>query len=464
MATSPSKTANYFWNMPQDLVSSKTGMTNLNFEKTFLYGQYQPNLAIVGAATKFSDFWMGIEYKGQFADNNYNKYLWKATATDSKKNHLASNAYNMENEILFTGHLPFALPMGFQVGFNIGGTYGKSYRTIGNTGEFGNIDPPDGQLSNYNLGISNHIIFTPALSYAVKVPLEERFALTPSITIKSGFAPNTETASYKDSSGNVSAKRHQLRITPDITLDLEFSWAGKKNTSYLAGLEYNFAGDFGENEITKWSVGNANNEREIKAAWQVENNIALRYRQTTNFTDRLRMAWQVKANINLRNRFWPGEVVKTQSYNEVYPDTYMFVGGSKTRSGSTDRFVYNTDIFFATFAPIANIGLQYDLKPEKVIFGLGIEVIPFMFEHSYYDMYIGADLGGNKNQARTLEETTQKLNKFSAKFSTGFSIYFTPQVMLDTGLNIEISNTSSKVSFDDIWKNSNIQLALGVSL
>lgn len=478
---SPSKAINSFWNSPADYVSSKTGMKNLDLENCFLYTDYSRQLLKFGVAHQIKDFfWWGLEYKGNFfpsdvhIEEDYNSLsaFPKAIKTTSIKIENDRSLYDLENELLFTGCFPTAVPgvpMGFQVGFRVGGAFYKNYYAISDGGEF-SVHSPVVTGEKWSKGSRNELLFTSKISYAASIPLE-RYTFTPSLTASLGINPRSEKTKYTEIGGNsVTGERNSTEIVPDVTLDTELVFPRTELMTHLVGLEYKFGGDFLKNSLATKNETNANKKTQVerKQEQNMSNVLTARYRMVHNINQRLSLAWQVKLGFQFKNRAVPGPVAYTQDSRPIVPNTAETVvltttGSTKTsvRSGADDGFVYRTDAFSTVILPVLTVGMRYELKPSKLIFNAGAEITPFTYTYTDYNTYAIRNLE-NKSTEKKYENkrTESNFNKFSMSVGLGLSFYATPSFLIDTGMKIVADNSGGNLSFTDVLDQSELYIAI----
>lgn len=453
----------------QDTVSSKTGMSSIEFNNVFVYGNYATESINIGAATRFSDVWVGFEYSGNFLNNTSSDVddpLGTLGSKDTAAGYFSeSNPSNTLKTTVHLANMPF--PMGFHVGFTLGGKY--------ETGEFAfsnnTFSKPFDYINNYERGFKNNLSYTPSLGYKISVPVGN-CVISPTVQADLGIAQNNAYAKYTTPAGiSNSLEQKQLTYLPLASLQIDTDLPPLGSMSHTVGVQYDYAGFFAHNTTFTQEDAAGTTITEVKAEQRQTHLALLRYTQKVSITDHVRLGWQFRVTTEFSNRVIPSTVTYNTNSRD-YDASPSDVETVKTvndetplKTGASDGRVYETSISKITLTPLFRFGLQWDVIPARLVFNAGVEFEPFAFFKTDMETIVKEQLQSATGQAKTAKKSDLLFDTPLGKFATGLTFHIAPTVVLDTALALDISrNSVNNLSVSNIFNNSLVMLALNVSL
>lgn len=187
----PGKTATGgLYSNPADDVTSKMGLGGISFDKVFIAGEYTPEEINFLTATKFGDVFMGAMYQGNFFKSTGMNVTDENGILGSTTSHGVNTRSENKNSLLLAFHLPGTLPMGVSVGVDISGEYRK-----GNYDENFSV-PSANSTKDHRVGFVDNLLYTPKAGFAIRLPLENGFAIRPQIDVEFGYKTNESKTDY----------------------------------------------------------------------------------------------------------------------------------------------------------------------------------------------------------------------------------------------------------------------------
>ena len=450
----------------QDTVSSKTGMSSIEFNNVFVYGNYATESINIGAATRFSDVWVGFEYSGNFLNNTSSDVDDPLNTLGTATTHGYVGKSEPSNSLKTTVHLanmPF--PMGFHVGFTLGGKYETGEYTFANNSFTQRSDYDN----TYERGYKNSLTYTPSLGYKISIPLGD-FTISPAIQLDLGIAQNDGYAKYTTSDKKEnSLEQKQLTYLPLTSVQVDTDLPPWGAVSHSVGVQYDFSGSFAQNTTFTKEDPAGTTVTEIKAEQKQGHLAILRYTQKLPVTDHVRLGWQFRVTTEFSNRVIPDRMIYDTNTG------WKAAGGTETitiindetplKTGDEDGRVYETSIKEISLVPLFRFGLQWDVIPARLVFNAGVEFEPFAFFKTDMETIVKEQLQSATGQAKTAKKSDLLFDTPLGKFATGLTFHIAPTVVLDTALTLDISrNSVNNLSVNNIFNNSLVMLALNVSL
>ena len=469
MGDSPTKKASAgMYGTSQDAVSSKTGMSSLEFKNVFVYGDYATESINIGVATRFSDVWLGIEYSGNFWNSSSNDVDDPLNTLGTATTHGFTGKSEPFNSLKTTIHLadiPF--PMGFHVGFTLGGEYETGEYSFANNSFTQRIDYDN----DYERGFKNNLTYTPSLGYKISVPVGN-FVISPTVQADLGIAQNNAYAKYTTPARiSNSLEQKQLTYLPLASLQIDTDLPPLGSISHTVGVQYDYAGFFAQNTTFTQEDATGTTITKVKAEQRQTHLALLRYTQKVSITDHVRLGWQFRVTTEYSNRVIPSTVTYNTNSRD-YDSSPSDVETVKTvndetplKTGASDGRVYETSISKITLTPLFRFGLQWDVIPARLVFNAGVEFEPFAFFKTDMETIVKEQLQSATGQAKTAKKSDLLFDTPLGKFATGLTFHIAPTVVLDTALALDISrNSVNNLSVSNIFNNSLVMLALNVSL
>ena len=452
----------------QDTVSSKTGMSSIEFNNVFVYGNYATDSINIGAATRFSDVWVGFEYSGNFLNNTSSDVDDPLNTLGTATTHGYVGKSEPSNSLKTTVHLanmPF--PMGFHVGFTLGGKYETGEYTFANNSFTQRSDYDN----TYERGYKNSLTYTPSLGYKISIPLGD-FTISPAIQLDLGIAQNDGYAKYTTSDKKEnSLEQKQLTYLPLTSVQVDTDLPPWGAVSHSVGVQYDFSGSFAQNTTFTREDTAGTTVTEIKAEQKQGHLAILRYTQKLPVTERVRLGWQFRIASDFSNRIIPSTVTyntNSRDYDSSPADVETVTtnnDGTPLKTGANDNRVYETTINSLSLVPLFKFGLQWDVMPAKLVFNAGVEFEPFTFSRTDMKTVVKETLNSPTGTAKTAEKTEITFDTPLGKFATGLTLYIAPTVVLDTALALDISRRSiSNLTANTILTHSLMMLSLNISL
>lgn len=450
----------------QDTVSSKTGMSSIEFNNVFVYGNYATDSINIGAATRFSDVWVGFEYSGNFWNNTSSDVDDPLNTLGTATTHGYVGKSEPSNSLKTTVHLanmPF--PMGFHVGFTLGGKYETGEYTFANNSFTQRSDYDN----TYERGYKNSLTYTPSLGYKISIPLGD-FTISPAIQLDLGIAQNDGYAKYTTSDEKEnSLEQKQLTYLPLTSVQVDTDLPPWGAVSHSVGVQYDFSGSFAQNTTFTKEDPAGTTVTEIKAEQKQGHLAILRYTQKLPVTERVRLGWQFRLSTEFSNQIFPDRMVyntNTGWQPAGGTETVTTInGGTPLKTGDDDNRVYETTINSLSLVPLFKFGLQWDVMPAKLVFNAGVEFEPFTFSRTDMKTVVKETLSSPIGTAKTAEKTDITFDTPLGKFATGLTLHIAPTVVLDTALALDISRRSiSNLTANTILTHSLMMLSLNISL
>lgn len=470
MGASPTNKASAgMYGTSQDTVSSKTGMSSLEFKNVFVYGDYATESINIGVATRFSDVWLGIEYSGNFwnsSSNDVDDPFGTLGSKDTTAGYfLESEPFNSLKTTIHLADMPF--PMGFHVGFTLGGKYETGEYSFANNSFTQRTDYDN----DYERGFKNNLSYTPSLGYKISIPVGN-FVISPTVQADLGIAQNNAYAKYTTPDGiSNSLEQKQLTYLPLTSLQIDTDLPPLGSISHTVGVQYDYAGSFAQNTTFTQEDTAGTTITEVKAEQRQTHLALLRYTQKVSITDQVRLGWQFRVTTEFSNRVIPSTVTYNTNSRD-YDSSPSDVETVKTvndetplKTGASDGRVYETSISKITLTPLFRFGLQWDVIPARLVFNAGVEFEPFAFFKTDMETIVKEQLQSATGQAKTVKKSETLFDTPLGKFATGLTFHIAPTVVLDTALALDISrNSVNNLSVSNIFNNSLVMLALNVSL
>lgn len=469
MGDSPTKKASAgMYGTSQDAVSSKTGMSSLEFKNVFVYGDYATESINIGVATRFSDVWLGIEYSGNFWNSSSNDVDDPLNTLGTATTHGFTGKSEPFNSLKTTIHLadiPF--PMGFHVGFTLGGEYETGEYSFANNSFTQRTDYDN----DYERGFKNNLTYTPSLGYKISVPVGN-FVISPTVQADLGIAQNNAYAKYTTPARiSNSLEQKQLTYLPLASLQIDTDLPPLGSISHTVGVQYDYAGFFAQNTTFTQEDAAGTTITKVKAEQRQTHLALLRYTQKVSITDHVRLGWQFRVTTEYSNRVIPSTVTYNTNSRD-YDSSPSDVETVKTvndetplKTGASDGRVYETSISKIILTPLFRFGLQWDVIPARLVFNAGVEFEPFAFFKTDMETIVKEQLQSATGQAKTAKKSDLLFDTPLGKFATGLTFHIAPTVVLDTALALDISrNSVNNLSVSNIFNNSLVMLALNVSL
>ncbi|MBP3417384.1 MAG: hypothetical protein J6K76_08455 [Spirochaetaceae bacterium] len=469
MGASPTNKASAgMYGTSQDTVSSKTGMSSLEFKNVFVYGDYATESINIGVATRFSDVWLGIEYSGNFWNSSSNDVDDPLNTLGTATTHGFTGKSEPFNSLKTTIHLadmPF--PMGFHVGFTLGGEYETGEYSFANNSFTQRTDYDN----DYERGFKNNLTYTPSLGYKISVPVGN-FVISPTVQADLGIAQNNAYAKYTTPDGiSNSLEQKQLTYLPLASLQIDTDLPPLESISHTVGVQYDYAGSFAQNTTFTQEDTAGITITEVKAEQSQTHLALLRYTQKVSITDQVRLGWQFRVTTEFSNRVIPSTVTyntNSRDYDASPSDVETITtvnDETPLKTGASDGRVYETSISKIILTPLFRFGLQWDVIPARLVFNAGVEFEPFAFFKTDTETVVKEQLQSATGQAKTVKMSDLLFDTPLGKFATGLTFHIAPTVVLDTALALDISrNSVNNLSVSNIFDNSLVMLALNVSL
>lgn len=467
MGDSPTKKASAgMYGTSQDAVSSKTGMSSLEFKNVFVYGDYATESINIGVATRFSDVWLGIEYSGNFWNSSSNDVDDPLNTLGTTTTHGFTGKSEPFNSLKTTIHLadmPF--PMGFHVGFTLGGKYETGEYSFANNSFTQRTD----YANDYERGFKNNLTYTPSLGYKISVPVGN-CVISPTVQADLGIAQNNAYAKYTTPAGiSNSLEQKQLTYLPLTSVQVDTDLPPWGAVSHSVGVQYDFSGSFAQNTTFTKEDTAGTTVTEIKAEQKQGHLAILRYTQKLPVTERVRLGWQFRLSTEFSNQIFPDRMVyDTNTGWKPVGGTETITtinGGTPLKTGDGDNRVYETTINSLSLVPLFKFGLQWDVMPAKLVFNAGVEFEPFTFSRTDMKTVVKETLSSPIGTAKTAEKTDITFDTPLGKFATGLTLHIAPTVVLDTALALDISRRSiSNLTANTILTHSLMMLSLNISL
>ena len=450
----------------QDTVSSKTGMSSIEFNNVFVYGNYATESINIGAATRFSDVWVGFEYSGNFLNNTSSDVddpLGTLGSKDTAAGYFSeSNPSNTLKTTVHLANMPF--PMGFHVGFTLGGKYEAGEFTFTDK----TISKPSDYDNTYERGYKNSLTYTPSLGYKISIPLGD-FTISPAIQLDLGIAQNDGYAKFTQAGNTSSLEQKQLTYLPLTSVQVDTDLPPWGAVSHSVGVQYDFSGSFAQNTTFTKEDTAGTTVTEIKAEQKQGHLAILRYTQKLPVTERVRLGWQFRLSTEFSNQIFPDRMVyntNTGWQPAGGTETVTTInGGTPLKTGDGDNRVYETTINSLSLVPLFKFGLQWDVMPAKLVFNAGVEFEPFTFSRTDMKTVVKETLSSPIGTAKTAEKTDITFDTPLGKFATGLTLHIAPTVVLDTALALDINRRSiSNLTANTILNHSLMMLSLNISL
>ena len=466
-AASPtSKATAGMYGTAQDTVSSKTGMSSIEFDNAFVYGHYATESVNVGVATEFSDIWLGFEYSGNFWNNSSNDVADSLNTLGTATTHGYVGKSEPSNSLKTTLHLPtMPFPMGLHVGFALGGKFESGEYTFANNTFTQRTDYDN----TYERGYRNNLTYTPSLGYKISIPVGN-VTISPTIQVDFGITQNDAYAQYTTTDKKVnSLEQKQLTYLPLGSVQIDVDVPASGTVSHTIGAQYDFSTTLAQNTTFTQKDGEGTTITEVKAEQNQKHLALLRYTQKLSVTEQVRLAWQFRLGTELSNQVVPYRMIydtNTGWKSAGGAETVTTInGGTPLKTGDTDNRVYETTIKEISLAPLFKLGLQWDVVPAKLVFNAGVEFEPFAFSRTEMKTVVKETLQASDTQAKTVEKTDLLFDTPLGKFATGLTLHIAPTVVLDTAVALDINRRNiNNLTVNNILNNSLVMLSLNIQL
>lgn len=466
-AASPtSKATAGMYGTAQDSVSSKTGMSSIEFDNVFVYGNYDTESINIGTATHFSDIWLGFEYSGNFWNNTSNDVVDPLNTLGTATTHGSVGKSEPSNSVKTTMHFantPF--PMGLHLGFTLGGKFESGEYTFANNSFTQRTDYDN----TYDRGYINNLTYTPSFGYKISIPVGD-VTISPTIQLDLSISQNDAYAKYTTADKKVnSLEQKQLTYLPIASIQVDTDLPRGESISHTIGAQYDFSQTFAQNKTFTQKDGEGTTITEIKADQKQTHLALLRYTQKRSVTEQVRFAWQFRLSTELSNQVLPYRMIydtNTGWKSAGGEETVTTInGGTPLKTADDDNRVYETTIKGITLAPLFKFGLQWDVVPAKLVFNAGVEFEPFAFSRTEMKTVVKETLQASNTQAKTVEKTDMTFDTPLGKFATGLTFHIAPTVVLDTAVALDISRKDiSNLTINNILNKSLVMLSLNMKL